>query len=168
MEIILVSVCLSLTHAAPEGMEFDIFAESQYQNNYDQPLDVRCGTGAGMHHVQSVYDGGHRDRRWTWHCKSLKLNANTQCAFTDYVNHFDEPMYFMCGSNQYFAGVYSYHDNGREDRRWRFTCCSTQGLNIYGCRLAGYANGFHTHMNFQVGPDEVITGAYGYHRNDRE
>ena len=109
----------------------DLFAESQYQNDYDQPLDVRCASGAGMYQVQSIYDGGRRDRRWSWYCKNLKRNANTQCAFTDYVNHFDEPMYFMCGSNQYIAGVYSYHDNGREDRRWRFTCCSTEGLKKF-------------------------------------
>ena len=76
---ILIYVCLSLTHAAPEGIG-DLFAESQYQNNYDQPLDVLCAKGAGMYQVQSVYNGGARDRRWSWHCKNLKLNANTQCA----------------------------------------------------------------------------------------
>ena len=138
----------SLTHAAPESLE-DLFAESQYQNDYDQPLDVRCHKGAGMYQVQSIYNGGARDRRWSWQCKNHKLSGNTQCAFTDYVNHFDEPMYFMCGSNQYIAGVYSYHDNGHEDRRWIFTCCSTEGLKVYGCRLTGYANDFHTHMNFK-------------------
>ena len=165
---VILLVCLSLIHAAPKNLA-ELIADIQYQNQYDQRLLAYCHGGAGMYQVQSVYSDGARDRVWSWQCKNLKMNAyNSQCANTDYVNNFDEPMYFMCGSDQYIAGVDSYHNNWREDRRWRFTCCSVRDLKIYSCRLTGYVNDFNQPLNFQAYPDEVITGVYGYHDNERE
>jgi hypothetical protein len=42
---------------------------------------------------------------------------------TGYVNNFDAAFTFSCPSKYYLAGVHSYHDNGTEDRRFRFYCC---------------------------------------------
>ena len=77
-------------------------------------------------------------------------------------------MFFVCDGNKYIGGVESYHDNGREDRRWKFTCCSAAGHKTYGCYNTGYVNEFDKPMNFQAGYGEVITGVYSYHDNGRE
>lgn len=122
-----------------------------------------------MYKVQSVFSAPHRDRMWSWQCKTIKWHGyNTQCANTDYVNSFDKPVYFMCGRDQYVAGVNSYHNNGYEDRRWSFRCCSTRGLRIFNCRLTGYVNNFNQPINFLASRGEVITGVYSYHNNGRE
>ena len=68
----------------------------------------------------------------------------------------------------YIAGVDSYLDNGHEDRRWKFTCCSVRDLKIYSCQLTGYVSDFNQPLDFQADPEEVITGVYGYHDNGRE
>ena len=87
---------------------------------------------------------------------------------TDFVNKWDKPLYFMCGKDQYIAGVESYHDNGREDRVWKFVCCSLSGLKILSCQLTGYVNYFKLPMNYQVGNQQIITGVYSYHDNGQE
>ena len=56
-----------------------------------------------------------------------------QCSSTGYVNEWDLPMNFMCPANQYIAGVESDHDNGREDRRWKFTCCGIPNHITLSC-----------------------------------
>ena len=161
-------MCLSLAHAYPMGGFNDLVADIQYQNEYDQPLNVYCHPRDGVYQVESVYSHGARDRRWTWHCRNLKKSGSTRCAETDYVNAFDEPLYFMCGKDQYIGGVWSYHDNGREDRRWKIRCCSLSGLKILSCQLTGYVNSFRQPLNYRVGYKEVITGVYSYHDNGQE
>ena len=39
-----------------------------------------------------------------------------------YVNGWDQPVSFTCGHLESIVGFSSYHDNGKEDRRWRFKC----------------------------------------------
>lgn len=45
----------------------------------------------------------------------------------DYVNDFDKPVVFQCPNGGVMDGVHSYHDNGAEDRRFRFYCCEKPG-----------------------------------------
>ena len=85
-----------------------------------------------------------------------------------YANEWDRPMNFMCPANKYIAGVESHHDNGREDRRWRFTCCAIQNRITASCHQTGYVNDYDAPMNFQANHGEVITGVYSYHDNGRE
>jgi hypothetical protein len=33
-------------------------------------------------------------------------------------------MSYICPGNGFIAGLSSYHDNGKEDRRWKFYCCT--------------------------------------------
>ena len=45
----------------------------------------------------------------------------------EYVNNWDEVIAFQCPQNGYITGIDSYHDNGPEDRRFKFRCCETTG-----------------------------------------
>ena len=122
-----------------------------------------------MYKVSSVYSNGHRDRAWKWECRSVGSSGHKkQCSSTGYVNEWDLPMNFMCPANQYIAGVESNHDNGREDRRWKFTCCDIPNHITLSCRSSGYVNSQNAPLNFQAGEGEVITGVYSYHDNGKE
>ena len=154
-------------YADKESIEYA--ASIQYQNQFDQQLSRECHRGYGMYKVSSVHDNHREDRVWSWECRKLPIHGYVHCTLTGYVNNFDEPMNFMCGRNQYIAGVYSYHDNGREDRRWRFSCCSVQNYITKSCYQSNYVNNFDAPINYQAhGPDEVFTGVYSYHSNHHE
>ena len=143
-------------------------AEIQYQNEYDQRLQVHCQGKHGMYKVISVHNNKREDRIWDWKCRQVVKRGNPKCKQTNYVNNFDEPMFFMCGKNQYIAGVDSYHSDKTEDRRWRFSCCSAQKHITASCRITEYANNFDQPMNFEAGCGEVITGVLSYHDNGKE
>ena len=176
-------MCLSAANAAPHSEALSsILAELQYQNQYDQKLVAHCPEGDGMYRVHSVHNNKREDRVWQWDCHHILKSGyhilkdgypnnrveKPTCRKTGYVNSFDKPMHFNCDSNQYIAGVESYHDNGREDRRWKFTCCSAFGHKTYSCYKTGYVNEFDEELNFQAEYNEVITGVYSYHDNGRE
>ena len=60
--------------------------------------------------------------------------------YVEYVNDFDAPVAFQCPNGGALDGVGSYHDNGPEDRRFRFYCCEKPGfvtamLPFHFCKL---------------------------------
>ena len=69
----------------------------------------------------------------------------------------------MCSKNQYLGAVESYHENSKEDRRWKFTCCSVPSYATKDCRLTGYVNHLDGKMDFQASEGEVITGVVSYY-----
>ena len=144
-------------------------ARAEYQNQFDKPLNKNCHCLQGMYKVTSVHSNYHEDRAWSWECRNVVSSGSISgCSSQGYANDWDLPMNFMCPVNQYIAGVESRHDNGREDRRWKFTCCGIQRRITYSCRQTGYVNDWDAPMNFQAGGGEVITGVYSYHDNRRE
>lgn len=46
------------------------------------------------------------------------------CSLTGNVNSWDAVMNYQCPNGQVMGGMYSVHDNGREDRQFRFYCCT--------------------------------------------
>jgi len=49
--------------------------------------------------------------------------VRTACYWTGYVNGWDAAHTTVCGGQRVIAGVSSYHDNGKEDRRFNYYCC---------------------------------------------
>ena len=88
--------------------------------------------------------------------------------WTSYVNDWDRPLFFSCKANYIMCGVESYHDNDKEDRRWKFKCCRAKSHFTRNCELSGYANDFDKAMDFKLDASKVITGAYSWHRNSKE
>ena len=74
----------------------------------------------------------------------------------------------MCNPNYYLCGVYSYHENWAEDRRWNFKCCRSPNHYLLNCGITGYVNGWDGPMDYRVGGTQVITGVYSYHDNGKE
>jgi hypothetical protein len=45
------------------------------------------------------------------------------CYLTGIVNTWDNVMNYQCPNDQIMQGMYSVHDNGKEDRQFQFYCC---------------------------------------------
>lgn len=141
-------------------------AELQYQNGWDGPLVKECKDGEGFYGVRSKYAPGRRDRLWEFQCRKVVKDGCATCSKANsYVNNFREAIFFMCGKNEYIGRVESYHDNGQEDRRWKFTCCSAKSQITNNCRLSDYVNSPGQQINFRAAVGEVITGVFSYYKS---
>ena len=180
----LLLLCVACTQAAPEPMNNvqknsdenlpqetneglaalnNYMAKLMYKNQWDGPLSQQCPGGQGFYRVRSEHNNGREDRLWEFYCRSVVQCASATCTTTSYINNFRDVISFMCPKNKYMAGVHSYHDNGKEDRRWRFTCCSAPSYVTRECRLTGFVNNFDHPMNFIASAGEVITGVNSYY-----
>ena len=118
--------------------------------------------------MKSQHSDGTEDRQWEWTCRNVATKRFDKEHWTDYVNSFDEPIFFNCPKNHILCGVESYHSNDAEDRRWKFRCCHSPGHFTKNCYLTEYVNEWDGMMDHSVGKNEVITGVYSYHSNDKE
>lgn len=57
--------------------------------------------------------------------ESVKFRM-VNCNPSAFVNKFDQPVNFQCPSQQVLIGTSSIHQNGVEDRRFAFTCCTLE------------------------------------------
>ena len=134
-----------------------------YQNSWDGVLSQRCPNGYGVYRVKSEHDNHREDRRWELFCRRVVKRGRIHCSQTSYINNFRDTISYMCGKNSYMAGVYSYHYNAQEDRRWRITCCSAPSYITRDCYLTNYVNALDHPMDYCVGTNEVITGVVSYY-----
>jgi len=71
--------------------------------------------------IGSEYDQHHRDRRWKMTCGYNK--AVKECAWTAYVNNWDQPLRIECPHSGFIAGIESQFRKANYDRRFKFKCC---------------------------------------------
>ncbi|XP_073694652.1 dermatopontin-like [Garra rufa] len=106
---------------------FDPSAEcsmSPYANDFDQTFTYECPPNHIMAGMSSYHDSGKEDRRWQFYCCRSNGYCTANCEWTTYVNYFDEPFHWVVPNPNYLVGAESYHDNGKEDRRWMYKYCS--------------------------------------------
>ena len=143
-------------------------AAVQWQNSYDGLLKVECGNRQGFNRVRSQHSNGPEDRIWQWDCVDVAKSDFTSCYWTGYVNSFDYPMYYQCPSEYIMNGVESYHDNGKEDRRWKFKCCKSLNHFTRNCYLTDYINNWDAVMDYQADNPYIFNGFFSYHDNGKE
>lgn len=141
----------------------DYMAQLQWQNKWDGQLSKTCPTGQGFYRVRSKHNNGREDRLWEFYCRKVVQQGSPTCTKSSYINQFQEFISFMCGKNRYIGAVESYHENSKEDRRWKFTCCSAPLQATRDCRLTDYVNNLDGVMDFQASDGEVITGVFSYY-----
>ncbi|KAM8974368.1 hemagglutinin/amebocyte aggregation factor-like isoform 1-T1 [Pelodytes ibericus] len=98
-------------------------AWSGYVNNLDQELDYTCPFGSVLGGMESYHDNSKEDRRWKYLCCQGEVPVTRNCKWSGYVNEFDGYLRWDAPTNQYLVGARSYHDNGKEDRRWSYQSC---------------------------------------------
>ena len=139
-----------------------------WQNNYVAELNVNCSDTAAIYSVRSQHSDEDQDRQWLWECRDVVDTVFDDCELTEYLNGFDQPIYFQCDHDYVLTGVYSYYDNGTEDRRWKAKCCKSSDHFVQDCRVSGYINSYDSYMNFSVHSPEVFTGFYSAHMDLQE
>ncbi|XP_063056141.1 hemagglutinin/amebocyte aggregation factor-like [Engraulis encrasicolus] len=132
-------------------------------NEFDGYLAFRCPCHQSISTISSYHSNPHEDRRFSISCKPLFLAA-TSCHQSHWVNNFDARFDFTCGKNEALTGIYSYHSNLHEDRRFMFHCCSAD-LILNGCRWTQYLNNFDQPFTYQVPNNMVIAGVSSYHHS---
>ena len=142
-----------------------------WQNDFDNYLYRVCSSTQAIYGVKSYHHNGKEDRRWYWKCRAATKQSPFKlaiCYWTGYVNNYDDIMDFKCATNFVIRGVYSRHNNGREDRIWRFYCCRATYHYTRNCRRSGFVNGYDGYMNFNANSGHAIVGAFSIHDNGRE
>ncbi|XP_068129841.1 hemagglutinin/amebocyte aggregation factor-like [Hyperolius riggenbachi] len=94
-----------------------------FQNHYDEAFSFICFHGSVLAGVESIHDNKHEDRRWKFLCCEGSVKVNHACSWSDYVNDFDGYLRWDAPANRFLTGMESYHDNKREDRRWKYYSC---------------------------------------------
>ena len=141
-----------------------------WQNAWDRHHFGSCENGQYMRRLRSIHDNGKEDRLWQVYCGKTSTNvaATQSCLWTGFVNDWDRPLVFQCPGNRLISGMMSYHDNKKEDRRFRFRCCAVPGRSPNNCAWTGYVNDWDRPMDFRVPSDKVIAGAFSVHNNHKE
>ncbi|XP_062603178.1 hemagglutinin/amebocyte aggregation factor-like [Saccostrea cucullata] len=136
-------------------------------NEYDKPFNFTCPQHQSIHQIVSHHDNGREDRVFDFQCTSYTKESEN-CFWTDYVNDFDQPLVFQCPRGGVLDGVSSYHDNHREDRRFRFYCCEKPGVCLYNCMYSGWVNSYDGNLNYTAPIGYVMRGWTSIHDSGRE
>ncbi|XP_040201655.1 hemagglutinin/amebocyte aggregation factor-like [Rana temporaria] len=94
-----------------------------YVNDFDQEFSFICPFGSVISGMQSYHDNKREDRRWSFLCCQGENQVTRNCKWSDYANNFDAYLRWDAPFNTFLTGAHSYHDNSKEDRRWKYHYC---------------------------------------------
>lgn len=104
--------------------------KSRVINGPDKPVVFSCPDKKVLVGENSKFHKGPKDRVYSYNCCALehpfaKVTVD-QCSLTPFINGWDAYFDFKCPQNMVLKGTHSYHNNKREDRRFRFECCAVR------------------------------------------
>ncbi|KAK7106365.1 hypothetical protein V1264_017630 [Littorina saxatilis] len=129
-----------------------------WRNTLDDPLHVDCYTYSFVNYVGSIFNRQTRDRYFGITCQGTPIAGRPNCYWTGYQNNFRQKFMYRCPNNHYFGGIYSYHLDAQEDRRWKYKCCHNPGVKLVRCYETLYLNNFQQEMKYMVPTGKVMTG----------
>eukprot|EP00488_Nonionellina_sp_1-RS-2012_P004268 TRINITY_DN9555_c0_g1_i1.p1 TRINITY_DN9555_c0_g1~~TRINITY_DN9555_c0_g1_i1.p1 ORF type:complete len:134 (-),score=19.39 TRINITY_DN9555_c0_g1_i1:10-411(-) len=91
--------------------------------SYDSAWSKSCGGTGALIRAISSHSNKKEDRVWSFYCGQLSSTYKlADCSWSGYANSWDNDVNYYCSSNGVLNGIYSTHDNGKEDRMWKFLC----------------------------------------------
>lgn len=141
------------------------------QNGFDRPHFFACSSGQSLYRIKSTHSNKKEDRTWEWICRpNAALAGHSRCKWSNYVNNFDGTLRYSCPENYpIIAGTRSYHDNRREDRRFKYRCChGNTSCRRTRCSWSGWINQWDGKMDYYPPHGRTIVGFYSVHKNRRE
>ncbi|KAL2089481.1 hypothetical protein ACEWY4_014169 [Coilia grayii] len=109
---------------APVVSSYTDCSQTNWVNHFDEAFTYTCPRNFVIAGMGSFHSNNHEDRRFHFRCCGGSTLSYSNCQWTPYVNCFDEYFEWLVPFHNYLAGVSSYHDNYRADRRFRFYICS--------------------------------------------
>lgn len=141
------------------------FGKSIYtpRSQYDMPALRACPGNSVLTQYRSKFSSSKRDRVGKFRCHITdKVVSNGK--WSSIVNEFDEPFKFVCPGNGFINGEFSYHDNEKEDRRFRFLCSSMESFGHTNCSWSRYSR-LRRGFIRSAKPGQVIRGCKSSHSN---
>merc|ERR1712227_1061158 len=135
-------------------------------NNWDHHMNWAV---SGHHYVsglQSWPHNGYEDRKFKPLVTAIGATQRHR-HLTGWVNNMDGGFTYTCPTNQAIVCFYSYHNNGNEDRKWRFYCASFHGVGFRQGAWPGWQTSWDAYWNLNCGHNPAI-GWSSYHDNRRE
>merc|ERR1711998_105295 len=135
-------------------------------NGWDGHMNWHTNGHTYVSGLQSWHNNGYEDRIF----KPLVTNiGSTQHGrhITGFVNNMDGTFAYTCPTNKAIVGFYSYHNNGAEDRRWRFYCAHFHGVGFRAGGWPGWQTRWDAHFAIGCGHNPAI-GFSSYHSNRKE
>jgi len=143
---------------------------TNWENSWDGALEFDAGVDGMITGLYSVHNNYREDRRWKFMYGSAKgLDCHEQ-TWTDWMNSWDEILYFICPPDQVLHGIESFHANSKEDRRWKFQCCRvSSGVSVQSKGWSEYVNDWDKELSYRCpASDQAIVGVSSYHDNYTE
>jgi len=95
---------------------------SGWVNNMDAYYLYDCPNNYVLSGFISYHQNHYEDRRWRFQCARFHgLNARRDAHWPSWQTNWDATFHIGCGHRP-VVGISSYHDNRKEDRRWRIRC----------------------------------------------
>jgi len=135
-------------------------------NGWDGHMNWHTNGHTYVSGLQSWHNNGYEDRIF----RPLVTNiGSTQHGrhITGFVNNMDGTFTYTCPTNKAIVGFYSYHNNGNEDRRWRFYCAHFHGVGFRAGGWPGWQTRMDAHFAIGCGHNPAI-GFSSYHNNHKE
>ncbi|XP_048767671.2 hemagglutinin/amebocyte aggregation factor-like [Ostrea edulis] len=143
----------------------------QWKNQWDKPLNFQCPSSlSAITHIVSTHSNGKEDRRFNFDCTRVQgVSGPRSCKLSGYVNDWDRDILYTCPDGGYLNGISSVHNNKKEDRRYRFRCCTPKGRYYHKfCRWTGWVNNWDATFSYFVPRNYVIRGINSIHSNSKE
>ncbi|XP_074649189.1 uncharacterized protein LOC141904499 [Tubulanus polymorphus] len=136
-----------------------------WKNQWDRPLNFQCPNNQHIQWFKSRHDNGREDRLFDMNCRPGYVG--TDCSWTGYLNDWDKLVNFVCPHNGIVTGFHSYHDNHREDRRWKLRCCKVARPG-QSCYWSGWLADWDQEIDYSFPNGMAMTGMKSIHDNGRE
>merc|ERR1712178_138230 len=135
-------------------------------NNWDHHMNWALSGNNYVSGLRSWHHNGYEDRKFQPLVTTIGATQRHR-HLTGWVNNMDGRFDYTCPTNQAIVGFYSYHNNGNEDRRWRFYCASFHGVGFRPTGWPGWQTSWDAYWSLHCGHDPLI-GLSSYHDNRRE
>ncbi|XP_065928481.1 hemagglutinin/amebocyte aggregation factor-like [Magallana gigas] len=141
------------------------------KNNWNQPLNFQSSSERpAIYQVVSTLHNFYEDRRFDFNCRQVpSVSGSINCKWSGYVNEYDANVLHTCSNGGYLNGVHSIHNNKKEDRRYKFRCCTPRsGFYHKNCKWTGWENKYDKTLNYFAPTAYVIKGVNSIHNNKKE
>jgi len=161
MVLILASLFTILSH----GAVIVISSLSKIQNSWDEKFTFKAGDNAMITGMQSYPDDTIGERRWRFNYGFAEGVKCYQHEWTPWVNDLEEVLDFTCDEGQVLSAIRASHSKGREDRRWKFRCCSVfSNFKLIKPRTTSFSHRWNDVLTFRCGVSEVLHGFWSEYR----
>lgn len=145
-----------------------------YDNEFDRLGFTMGTTGAGrispLCGHESFHNNNFEDRRFKWGSCAILDSAHSRVERFSTLGGttLDGSWARACPGTYVLVSVASGHDNGAEDREFKFGCAEFEKTRRSGCSWTSYLNSFDGAVNFRCTSGKVFAGVRSFHSNAAE